>query len=254
MDIGIIGYGRFAQVLASILSPEHRLFIYEPKGSSVLPPAGSSFVSEEQALAQAVIFYAVPINALEGVLAKHAPVFRKDGKSRLVLDVLSVKLHAKQVFERHLPSSVKAILLHPMFGPDSVREQGFNDLPMVMDRFCASEQQVNYWTGFFQGKGLHVIAMSAEEHDRKAAWSQGVTHFIGRVLDEMKLAATDIDTLGAKRLLEIRDQVCNDSWELFTDLQTKNPYTIDMRVALGKAVDRIYNSLCLIACFKNAGR
>jgi prephenate dehydratase len=70
-----------------------------------------------------------------------------------------------------------------------------------------------------------------------------VAHFIGRVLDELPLRATPIDTVGTRKLLEIREQTCNDTWELFTDLQTRNPYTLEMRVALGRAVDTIYNRL-----------
>ena len=67
--------------------------------------------------------------------------------------------------------------------------------------------------------------MSADEHDRLAAKSQGIAHFVGRLLQEYDYSATKIDTLGARKLKEIMDQVCNDTWELYMDLQQYNPYT-----------------------------
>ncbi len=85
--------------------------------------------------------------------------------------------------------------------------------------------------------------MTADEHDKLAARSQGVTHFIGRVLSEFGFGPTLIDTLGAKMLHEIKNQVCNDSWQLFEDLQTYNPHTIEMRVRLADAQARIFNKL-----------
>ncbi|MFY0100153.1 hypothetical protein ABTQ08_22055, partial [Acinetobacter baumannii] len=78
---------------------------------------------------------------------------------------------------------------------------------------------------FFEKKTLHVVELTAEEHDRMAANSQGLTHFVGRMLGELDFHSTPIDTLGARRLLEIKNQVCNDSWQLFEDLQTLNPFT-----------------------------
>jgi len=45
--------------------------------------------------------------------------------------------------------------------------------------------------------------MSADEHDRLAAESQGVTHFVGRTLERFGFAQTGIDTLGTKRLHDV---------------------------------------------------
>jgi hypothetical protein len=130
-----------------------------------------------------------------------------------------------------------------MFGPDSVSALGLAGLPVVLDRFRASAETYDFWRRYFERKQLRVIELDADQHDRLAAYSQGVAHFIGRVLDELRIHATPIDTVGARKLLEIREQTCHDTWELFTDLQTKNPYTLDMRVALGRAVDTVYNRL-----------
>ena len=44
-----------------------------------------------------------------------------------------------------------------------------------------------------------------------------------------------VDTQGFRDLLDLVDQTCNDSWELFTDLQHYNPYTKTMVKALNEA-------------------
>ena len=82
-------------------------------------------------------------------------------------------------------------------------------------------------------KGSEAIFSAAahelsDEHDRIAASSQGITHFIGRVLDESGVRSTDINTLGFNELLGVIEQTCNDSWDLFSDLQKFNPYTNEM--------------------------
>src|SRR5260370_33249140 len=85
---------------------------------------GFTPVSLPSALSSDVIFYCVPISAFETALAEHAPHFAQLDGPRTLVDVLSVKLHAREVFERHLPAAYHAMLTHPMFGPDSVAVGG----------------------------------------------------------------------------------------------------------------------------------
>ena len=83
------------------------------------------------------------------------------------------------------------------------------------------------------------VSLRADEHDRDAAFSQGVTHFIGRVLKEMDVQDKEIATKGYKSLLEIVEQTCNDPLQLFYDLQRYNPYTRDMRHSLRIALENV---------------
>ncbi len=241
--IAIIGVGRFGRLLADILGDDFDVLVHGRRPVEVPPGARYCAASLEEALAADVVIYAVPISAFEAVLRAHLPVLLARPRPPLLLDVLSVKLHPQHVFEAVLPPHVEAMLSHPMFGPDSVAALGLAGLPIVLDRFRASASSYEFWHAYFARKGLRVIELPADEHDRLAAYSQGVAHFIGRVLDEMQLRETPIDTVGTRKLLEIREQTCHDTWELFTDLQTKNPYTIEMRVALGRAVDAVYDRL-----------
>lgn len=187
-----------------------------------------------------VVFFAVPIELFNQVIADHKKYFRDN---HLLIDVLSVKLHPKKVLEKHLKGSqVQALLTHPMFGPDSSRH-GFSGLPIILDRCMADTTNYTFWKDFFTRKNLRVIDMTAEKHDKLAANSQGLTHFLGRLLDAYDLQSTPIDSLGTKKLLEIKEQTCNDTWQLFTNLQHYNPYTTQMRMKLGNTFDQLYNEL-----------
>lgn len=243
IKIGLVGYGRFGRLLAGILKDDFQVLVCSRRDLSGEVEPGVRAARVEEVLSAGVIFYAVPISVFEETLKEHAPILAAQRAPKLVIDVLSVKVYPRQVMSAWLPEQVKGLLTHPMFGPDSVKISGLRGLPIVIDRFSAPQDQYLFWKDYFGGKGLRVIEMSAEEHDRQAAYSQGLAHFIGRVLEQMEMRPSEIDTLGAKKLLEIKEQTCNDSWQLFTDLQTKNPFTIEMRLRLGEAVDQIYRKL-----------
>ena len=42
--------------------------------------------------------------------------------------------------------------------------------------------QFEFWSTYFSSKAIEVINITPEQHDRIAARTQGITHFVGRVL------------------------------------------------------------------------
>jgi arogenate dehydrogenase (NADP+), plant len=244
-QVSIIGYGRFGQLFASILRYDFDVQVTDsnPEAVEEAKAQGLPFVTESVALAADAVFYCVPISKFEEIFADHVKYIHPRKQAQIFADVLSVKVHPKLVFERLLPAHCQAFLTHPMFGPDSVAVKGLPGQTIVLDQFKLSDENYEFWKDFFANKQLNVIEMFAEEHDKLAAQSQGLTHFVGRVLGEFGFAPTLIDTLGAKMLHNIQDQVCNDTWQLFEDLQTYNPATVEMRVKLADAQSRIFNRL-----------
>ena len=102
-----------------------------------------------------------------------------------------------------------------------VTEEG---LPLLLDIYSKYDELV----ATFTGQSISIVEMTPEEHDRDAAMSQGITHFMGRVLKESGVSSTKINTLGFNELLGVIEQTCNDSWDLFLDLQNYNPFTNEM--------------------------
>ncbi len=225
--VSIVGFGRFGKVLHRLLKDDFKIIIYDHH-------------NEKEVYQSEVIFFAVPISTFESVIKKHKKYFKE---SQLLIDVLSVKMHPKKIFEKYLKClKTQVLLTHPMFGPDSSKD-GFSGLPIIIDQFKTNQENYLFWKNFFIKKELKVIDMTAQEHDKLAANTQGLTHFIGRLLGELKFAPTDIDSLGTKKLREVIEQTGNDTWQLFNDLQSFNPYTKSMRLKLGKTYDLLYNQL-----------
>lgn len=241
--VSIIGFGRFGKTLYRLLSDDFDITLYNRSGidSSTLLKNNTRIAKDLQdAYTSETIFYAVPISAFAQVLKKHKAYFRDD---QVLIDVLSVKMYPQQVFNAVLKNrKTQALLTHPMFGPDSSKE-GFNNLPLIINKFKANDETYKFWKNYFQIKKLRVIEMTPLEHDKLAAKSQGLTHFIGRLLEKVHFQPTIIDSLGSKKLQEIEEQTCNDTWELFHDLQTYNPFTKKMRIQLGKAYSDLYDKL-----------
>ncbi len=241
-SISIVGFGRFGQTLYRLIKDDFIITIYDKnlKGNLELSKNTKITKNITDIYQSEVIFYSVPISSFEDVISSHRKYFKND---QLLIDVLSVKMHPAKILKKYLEGSkVQALLTHPMFGPDSSKE-GFDGLPIIIDKFTSDDTNYNFWKEYFKSKNLDVHEMSAKEHDKIAAGSQGLTHFIGRLLDAYHFKKTPIDSLGTKKLLEIVEQTCNDTWQLFTDLQHFNPYTKQMRIRLGQIYDKIYNKL-----------
>lgn len=239
--VSIVGFGRFGQTLYRLIKDDFEITLFDKKQIITANLNKNTTVSGSirEIYNSEVIFYAVPISAFEDVISSHKKYFQ----NQTLIDVLSVKLYPAKIFRKHLTGTkIQAILTHPMFGPDSSK-YNFVGLPIIMDRFMADQENYDFWMKYFSNKKLTVIEMSAKNHDRIAANSQGITHFIGRLLDAYHLKQTPINSLGTKKLLEIVEQTCNDTWQLFIDLQHYNPYTKHMRIRFGEIYDKVYNKL-----------
>jgi prephenate dehydrogenase len=243
--VGVVGLGRFGRLWASMLQDDFTVNAYDsdPVQRAEAEQQGLAPASLHDTLSSDAIFYCVPISAFEATLKEHVPHFHELGGSRTLIDVLSVKVHAREVFDRLLPANYQALLTHPLFGPDSVAASGIEGQTIVIDGYRLASEAVDAWKRYFQSKGLVVVPMSADEHDRLAAESQGVTHFVGRTLERFGFRPTPIDTLGTRRLQDVTSQVSNDTWQLFVDLQTLNPHTRAMRLRLSQAQDSVFDLL-----------
>ena len=144
--------------------------------------------------------------------------------------------------ERLLPASVGIIATHPMFGPDSARERQ-DALPVITWPVRDRHGRYTELLDAFARLNMRIEEMSPGDHDREAAFSQGVTHLVGRILREMALEDSGIATLGYTRLLQVMEQTCNDPVSLFRDLQNYNAHTREMRRRFTEALHRVEDVL-----------
>jgi prephenate dehydrogenase len=238
--VSVYGYGRFGKFWADILSEDFRVKVYSRRGlkqEEVSP--GVQITDAEDIYNCDALFYCVAISSFEDLLKRTKKLFRKN---TIYFDTCSVKVEPARWMKENIPGDCKIIASHPMFGPDSYFSSP-EELPMVMCNIRVTDEEFNYWKDYFSGKKMRVEIMTPDGHDKMVAYSQGITHYIGRVLADLELKPTLINTLGYKKLLEITQQTCNDSWQLFVDLQKYNPYTKNMRIDLHASIERIYSAL-----------
>ena len=235
--VAVYGYGRFGRCWADILADDFKVKVYSRRGLSPGEVSKKVEITNFEGLFECeAVFFCVAISSFEEVLIKSAPFARKE---TIFFDTCSVKVYPAQWMQTHLPADSSIVATHPMFGPDSYFEDS-KDLPMVMCNISAKEEVFQYWVDYFSQKRMRTEIMTTDEHDEMVAYSQGITHYVGRVLADLNLMGTRIDTLGYSKLLEIIEQTCNDSWQLFLDLQKFNPYTQKMRLDLHESIEKIY--------------
>lgn len=238
VKIGVYGLGRFGSFWASELA-KHGFTVIGYGRSAQSAPCGVKLGSEDEVLACDVLFYCVSISAFAEVLERTASRIKP---STLVMDTCSVKIYPAKLMREKLSQDVQCIATHPMFGPDSGKH-GVEGLPLVLCPVHAPQEVVDAWVNEFARWKLKVHMMSPDQHDREAAWSQGITHFVGRTLSELSLGETQLATTGYRSLISIVEQTCNDPLQLFYDLQRYNPYARQMRMGLKGAVDTVMQTL-----------
>ena len=228
--VSIIGFGRFGAMLHSLLSKGFEVDVFDKNS---IDNSDVNEVSLEDALQNETIFIAVPIRDFENLVKD---ISKKISSGKTVIDVCSVKVFPKKVMLDNLSNETDIIATHPLFGPDSLKDSGS---VMTMESVRNTFGRYDFWKNYFESQNISIEEISAEEHDMMAARSQGLTHFVGRVIDDFGTNQTRIDTEGYKALRKLVNQTCNDTWELFEDIQNFNPFTEKMISELNESFEKI---------------
>ena len=234
--IGIIGFGRFGRLLAEILAPEFIIYFYD---ENLELQQEEKFLPLTDLVKLPTVIFCMPINRFEQTLQN----ISAEITAQTVIDACSVKVYPTEWMTSLLPDDLTIIATHPMFGPDSYKSNTKKKMMM----YCAQgdEKQFLFWQNYFAEKDIAIKLMTPEQHDREAAFSQNITHVIGRVLDNLHLHPSEIATKGYESLLTIIRQTCNDSEELFYDLLKYNPYSEEMLQRLEQSFIMINKELHL---------
>ncbi len=224
MRIGVYGMGRFGYFWASILSNIFSLSVSSRNPSALIPP-NCTRVDIDELGSLDLIFLTVSIRAIPEALRNLKPHL---ASHTTVADTASVKLAPLDWMQEILPSSVGILATHPMFGPESAKG-GLKDLPLMVDPVRIDGELYKNFLAGISSLGLSVVTMTCDEHDRVAAQSQALTHFIGRSLFRFGMPDTPIATLWYRALQAVARQCVRDAPALFTDMQKLNPYAQTMR-------------------------
>jgi len=246
MKIGLIGFGNFGRLAASILSKRFKLLIYEPKANSELLAMAkrikAKFTDFETAARCDVVILAAPISKTENIIREMAPLVKKGS---LIIDTCSVKSSPVKWMKKYLPDNVSILGTHPMFGPYS-SDFDFNRQSWELSGLKIALCPVRFGHAklltakkFLAGLGLQTIITTPQEHDRQTAMSLAFVHFLGRSIKKAGIAEQEICTQGFIDVLKIYPHTNSDNWQLFYDMNNYNPYAKQAREKFMEACDFI---------------
>jgi prephenate dehydrogenase len=227
MKVGIIGFGRLGKLIAKNLAQDFTLLVYDKLDlKNEIEAVGATCASLEEVCATKIIIPFVPISEFENTIKEISTLVADDS---LVVDVCSVKIRPIESMKKYLAESVQILGTHPMFGPDSA-ETTLMGCKIVLCKERITDELYRKIKSYLERFGLKVIEATADQHDKEISESLLLTHFLGRSLSDFGAGKLAIDTVGYRRLMKILCTVENDSWQLFEDMNTYNPYakeTID---------------------------
>ncbi|GMN41212.1 hypothetical protein TIFTF001_010440 [Ficus carica] len=225
LKIGIVGFGNFAQFLAkTIIKQGHSLTATSRSDySQICLNLGVSFYKDVEAFLEAdndVVMICTSILSMSEVM-KPMPLHCLQ-RPTLFVDVLSVKEFPKNFLLQVLPEESDVLCAHPMFGPESGKN-GWKDLTFKSNRSFSRL----FWFAVLvlkKEEGCRMLEMSCEEHDKMAAKSQFLTHTIGRILSEMEIKSTPVNTKGFETLIQLKENTTKDSFDLYSGLFLRNRF------------------------------
>jgi prephenate dehydrogenase len=235
ITFGIIGYGRFGRLWARYLSAHGKVFVFDKTNKVRHKVIGLVPATLEQAASADIVFLCVPISELEDSCKAIKPVLLP---RTLVVDVCSVKTFSAAIMKKHLPKNQPILGTHPLFGPDSEKiNKGLKGLKIVVCKISKTSLREKRLIEILKKLKLTIIFTSPKKHDRQMATSQALVHFLGRGLAKLGLHQQQISTPDYNSLIRINQMVNNDTWQLFFDMQNKNPFT---RAAREKFMDSLH--------------
>lgn len=222
-QLAIIGFGAFGRLAASHLADRFAIGVHDAHVPDAdIAAAGFASLPLESAALADVILVAVPVQGMEQVIVQVGQHVRPGAT---VIDVASVKMLPSQWLSEHIPDHAHIVATHPLFGPQSVA-RGLEGRQLVICPIRGNRHEKVAALG--EELGLRVRITSAEEHDREMAYVQALTHLIGRSLAQMQIPDEMLKTQTYQHLLDMTGLIGNDSFELFTAIQTMNPFAPDV--------------------------
>ena len=222
--VGIIGFGRFGKLSATILKPYFDIYIYDNNIDRKTHKNDEFFyVDLKTCASKDVVLLCVPISSFEEVVKNIIPHLKKGS---LVIDVCSVKELPVSIMKNNIPEYCECIGTHPLFGPDTIH----NSLKGKKIVICpVKTMKLASIITFLEKLHLTVITISARDHDYQMAKSLALIHFIGRGLDTIGVKKISLATPTHNTFINLIDIVRNDSKQLFLDMHTYNRFTKEVR-------------------------
>jgi len=192
---------------------------------------GAGIASPEDAGRFDVVVLSVPIDVMESVAVQVGPLLKRGS---LLMDLSSLKEGPVVAMLKYAAPGAEVLGTHPLFGPSYASSpaarcpgaslEGRTVVLVPTDR-C--ERWLPVMRDVFESAGGRVVLSTAEEHDRRMAIVQGLTHFMyiawGRTLEQLDIKpgeAADFATPVFGVTSDMAGRVLSQSPELYALIQS----------------------------------
>jgi len=230
--ISVIGAGRFGSFFGEELSRYYDVVFYDKNKPE---HNNRTFRSIDECLKRDIIFLAIPVSELELFLNENS---NRIAPESIVVDLCSVKLKPKELFEKYLAGRNEYILTHPLFGPDSAKFS-LEGHKIVITESTISDYKLNQILEILKKPGLEIVELSSDEHDRLMAYNLSLMHHLGRTFDLLGVKEMKLKMRSLSDIARISEFVMNDSEQLFRDFYRFNPYSHQARHEFEEAFEEI---------------
>lgn len=229
-----MGFGRCGRLAAEVLAPAFRVTVTDAVDlSSEAESVGAEWSDLAGAASRERVLLVVPIRRLPGVLDRIAPHLQPGA---LVADTASVKTLPMRWMAERLPPGTAYAGTHPLFGPDSVREEGLAGQRIAVCAAPGGDEAAGEVARMARLLGLEPVPVEADRHDRDMARSQSLAFLIARAMRRAGIGRTDLTTPSERHVFAAMSLTGADTEELYEDILRLNPHAAEAAGALAEAL------------------
>jgi len=211
---------------------------FRKQGHTVLVASRSTKLTPAQAAAKGdLVIITVPIRDTVNVIKKIGKHVRKGA---ILTDFTSVKVRPCKAMKKYSKASV--VGSHPVFGPSV----GLKNQHFVL---CPVRGSHAWYKQALKKMGLRVSTMTPEAHDRHMAIVQCLSHLsnfsFAHAMKQLKYNPNkEVLTSPIYRVkLGIVRRALDTDADLYTDIETENPYAKQVAKAFKKATDTLEQAI-----------
>lgn len=225
--IGILGMGSFGSFLAGMLrhQTDNRIIAFDHHAFKSVEGVEISATIEDLVGHADVLVLCVPLSSYDTVLPQIKSHLRPE---TLLIDICSVKMIPEERVRTELPQHTNVLFTHPLFGPQSVRNNQPDGHSLIVTGFHGALAQ-KVLTFCQENLRLKVSHMTADEHDKTMAQVHALTFFVAHGLREMNLPDPEFMTPSYSELVDLIELDKRHSKELYETIQNGNPHAKAMR-------------------------
>lgn len=232
--VGVLGYGRCGRLAAATLGREFEVLVHDRRDlGAAVEAAGHRWVDLAELAGLPRVVLAVPNRALPAALDALAPGLTPGA---LVVDLGSVKERPLVWMAERLPDGVRRVGAHPLFGPDSVAEEGLRGQRIVVCAADSHEPAADEVCEVAARLGLEPVRVDAGTHDRAMARSQAVVFLVARALRRAGIEPGQLETPSERGVYAALALVEGDTDELYEDILRLNRHAGPVARALAAAI------------------